>query len=439
MVSLRRHFVPNPVQVNYCNRRLAKRRRPLFIHTRYDADGNMTTVPQPGNETVGLTCTYDAWNRLVEVESGSTVLATYSYDGLNRRITETAGGHTTGYYYDSSDQVLEERVDGATSANVQYVWGLRNVDDLVLRDRNNGSGGSLGKTGSGLGERLYALQDANWNVVALVDPSGAVQERFTYTAYGTATALNPNFSSPYSGTNFHWTTLFAARDVDTATGLYYNNARWYNPGLGEFTTTDPAAADPNTYRYAGNNPVTTTDPTGEQVAQNYVWDPEAGDSRDTFSGMTYTEIQAMEAANLEAQMASPAGIKAAALASWLNDPRNHVDGVPTFWDYYTARLNPFNAPPSHDAGDTACKIGQDTGLVMTAVSATALAGIGAAAAWAGLAGGGATTVAATGTALVGAAETPEGQALITDLEEDIAPLEEGGAQLLSGLYDRIYG
>ena len=112
----------------------------------YDAAGNMTTMPQPGNETVGLTCIYDAWNRLVEVESGSTVLATYSYDGLNRRVTETANGQTTAYYYDSSDQVLEERVSSsplplgegqgeggqstaaifaALPANLQYVWGLR--------------------------------------------------------------------------------------------------------------------------------------------------------------------------------------------------------------------------------------------------------------------------------------------------------------------------
>ena len=52
---------------------------------------------------------------------------------------------------------------------MQYVWGLRNVDDLVLRDSNNGTGGNLGITGSGLGLRLYALQDANWNIVALVD------------------------------------------------------------------------------------------------------------------------------------------------------------------------------------------------------------------------------------------------------------------------------
>ncbi len=251
----------------------------------YDAAGNMTTMPEPGSEDTALNCTYDAWNRLVEVQSGSTVLATYSYDGLNRRITETAGGHTTAFFYDTNDQVLEERVDGATSANVQYVWGLRNVDDLVLRDRNNGAGGNLGKTGSGLGERLYALQDANWNVVALVDTNGAVQDRFTYTAYGTATALNPNFSSPYSGsTNFHWTTLFAARDVDTATGLYYNNARWYNPSLGVFTTTDPVAADANTYRYAGDNPVAAIDPSGLMYRINWTWDSDRKTLVDPSSG-----------------------------------------------------------------------------------------------------------------------------------------------------------
>ena len=78
----------------------------------YNAAGNMTTMPQPGNETAGLTCTYDAWNRLVEVQDASSnVLATYSYDGLNRRITETAGGHITAYYFDTNEQVLEERVD----------------------------------------------------------------------------------------------------------------------------------------------------------------------------------------------------------------------------------------------------------------------------------------------------------------------------------------
>jgi len=163
----------------------------------YDAAGNMTTMPQPGNETAGLTCKYDAWNRLVKVQSGETTLATYSYDGLNRRVTETAGGNTRAHYYSDADQVLEERVSSsplplgegqsegefiaALPADRQYVWGLRYVDDLILRDRDNGTGGNLGKSGFGLGERLYALQDANWNVVAkgrMERRHGVFQDRF---------------------------------------------------------------------------------------------------------------------------------------------------------------------------------------------------------------------------------------------------------------------
>jgi len=37
----RRHFVPNPVQINYCNRCRTKRRRPLFIHTGYDVPDDL--------------------------------------------------------------------------------------------------------------------------------------------------------------------------------------------------------------------------------------------------------------------------------------------------------------------------------------------------------------------------------------------------------------
>ncbi len=56
--------------------------------------------------------------------------------------------------------------------------------------------------------------------------------------------------------------LFAGREMDWATGLYYNRARWYDPATGVFLTPDPAAADVNLYRYCGNNPISRTDPTG---------------------------------------------------------------------------------------------------------------------------------------------------------------------------------
>jgi len=52
----------------------------------HDAHGNMNSVPQPMSMTDSYDCTYDAWNRLVEVKDGETSIAKYEYDGLNRRV-----------------------------------------------------------------------------------------------------------------------------------------------------------------------------------------------------------------------------------------------------------------------------------------------------------------------------------------------------------------
>ena len=386
----------------------------------YDAAGNMTTMPQPGNETTGLTCVYDAWDRLVEVGSGSTVLATYSYDGLNRRITETAGGPTTAYYYDTNDQVLEERVDGSSSADLQYVWGLRNVNDLVLRDSNNGTGGNLGISGSGLGLRLYSLQDSNWNVIALVSSSGAVQERFSYTAFGTATALNPNFST-YSGpTNFHWTTLFAGREVDTATGLYYNNARWYNPSLGVFVTTDPALADPNTYRYAGNNPVTATDPSGKMIFIPWVWDPGLNAFVDPQTGMTMQQTFAIARACAMAQMAAAGNGQ-----SWLQQ--------------YSAWFN--SNVPGGQAWSTSVGLGiyslKQTGMSNTEIaneSDTELATQAVAMSVIAVA-----SVLLGGEALAGGVAAAEGEAAVGETVVELGEVAEGAEGLNPGAVDTLLG
>ncbi|MCZ2341706.1 MAG: hypothetical protein LC104_07905, partial [Bacteroidales bacterium] len=117
----------------------------------YDRNGNMLS------DDTGKVFVYDAWNRLVAVkDSESVILQTYSYDGMNRRITNAIDGIATHLYYSDMWQVLEERVSG--EVKIQHAWGLRYVDDLILRDRATVTPGVLD-------ERLWALQDANWNVV----------------------------------------------------------------------------------------------------------------------------------------------------------------------------------------------------------------------------------------------------------------------------------
>jgi len=136
----------------------------------YDANGNLT------RDEAGRQFVYDAWNRLVEVRDGSgETVKRYAYDGLHRRISETADGVTTAFYYSDQWQVLEERVGGQTT--VQYVWSPVYVDALILRDRDSDGDGTLD-------ERLWVAQDANFNVTAVVDNSGEVVERYIYDPFG---------------------------------------------------------------------------------------------------------------------------------------------------------------------------------------------------------------------------------------------------------------
>jgi len=146
----------------------------------YDADGNTTT------DQHGYTMVYDAWNRLVKVEDTAAndhaLLETYSYDGLGHRVLQTitpagatagaaagAVAGTTAYYYSSQWQVLEERVDGATAANIQNVWSPVYVNALVCQDSLAlGQSGVLGNPGTGQAQRLFIQQDANYNVTAVL-------------------------------------------------------------------------------------------------------------------------------------------------------------------------------------------------------------------------------------------------------------------------------
>ncbi len=206
----------------------------------------MTAIPQPAAPTSAFAATYDAWNRLVALAG----VASYSYDGLNRRATKLVSGVLRDIYYSSQWQILEERVGGGAAADRQFVWGLRYIDDLVLRDRST--------------ERLYALQDANWNVTSVVNNSGAVQERYSYTAYGLPTFLNPDFA-PLTASVYAWETLYCGYRWDSESELYLARNRYLDSLLGVWITRDPIgfeSRDSNLYRYVFNRPKFVTDPDG---------------------------------------------------------------------------------------------------------------------------------------------------------------------------------
>ena len=203
-----------------------------------DRNGNKTKLPKPDNWSAAFTCTYDAWNRLVLVKDGSTTIATYGYNGLNHRVKKIVGSETRLFYFNQEWQCLEERV-GSTVAQT-YTWGSRYIDDLVCRDKSS--------------ERLYSLADPNWNVVALTNASGTVQERMKYDAFGKVTWMNASFTT-LANSAYSWNRTFTGQVFDSETGLMLYRNRFYSTSLGRFVQRDPIgyeAGDVNLHRYVWN-------------------------------------------------------------------------------------------------------------------------------------------------------------------------------------------
>lgn len=231
----------------------------------YDKAGNMTTIPQPNDMTSSYVATYDAWNRLVALADGANTVSEYEYDGAKRRsvVKSYVSGsldETRHYFFTepSKWQVIEEQVDSSSDAERQHVWGLRYIDDLAVRDRDTTGNGTLD-------ERLYAMQDANWNVTALANTSGTVQERFAYLPYGQSLELNADFTT-YSGSDLTWSVRFTGRELDLAIGLQINRTRYLHLQLGIWVnrdTIDVTFGNMSLYEYANSRPNVAVDPSGE--------------------------------------------------------------------------------------------------------------------------------------------------------------------------------
>ncbi len=227
----------------------------------FDAGGNMTRGPIPGDEANEQHYEYDSWHRLTAVYPDDSAspgtpdtanpLASFEYDGRNYRLRKTAGGVIEAYYYNENRQLLETQV--SDNMTEEFVWDLRYIDALILR--HDGT------------DTYYYLNDANMNVTALVDAAtGNVVERYHYDAYGQVTFYDKDWvelgtQATQYGNDF----LYTGRKLDTETGLMYYRARYYDPSLGRFVQRDPigySAGDSNLYRYVGNSPTRFIDPYG---------------------------------------------------------------------------------------------------------------------------------------------------------------------------------
>ena len=197
----------------------------------YDGNGNQTT---DGSTTY----TYNLANQLTAASSGGASTA-YTYDGDGNRLSETTGGSTTRFVWDTNGSIAQlalER-DGSGDPLRTYIQGL---DTLALVE-----GGSL-----------YSYShDRLGSITALTDPAGNTEWTYTYEPFGTPrTTVQVDPNAPVNPLGY------TGQYTDPSTSLLDLRARQYNPALGAFTSTDPTpngTTSPyeSAYTYAGQDPI----------------------------------------------------------------------------------------------------------------------------------------------------------------------------------------
>ena len=238
----------------------------------YDANGNMTSRGNSGttdattgqfdwNPTQGELWLYgyDLKNRLVSVQhglAGSASLqsvAQYTYDIRDLRVETVKPVTTTYTQYDQSGDLLWH--DNGTQTR-KYIEALGQTWAEVRA------------TGT-ISQVYFHSTDHEGSTDVITDSSGNIVWDGEYEAFGSVVRSNGTirFDASYTGKEF---------DVDT--GLYYFNARWYDPALGRFITEDPARSGDNWFAYCNNDPLGLIDPSGLDpiTSNNWKKDPTGG-------------------------------------------------------------------------------------------------------------------------------------------------------------------
>jgi RHS repeat-associated protein len=219
---------------------------------------------------------------LVEAKDGATVIGVYEYDGRHRRVKRhvdtdapvSPDGVDTyvHYFYNQQWQVLETRETATESdqpeslqPQYQYVWSPRYIDAVVLRDENTDADGLCDD------QRLYYLNDANFNVTCLVDTGGDAIERYLYEPYGVLSVMDGSFGSR-SASSYDNPYTFTGRRLDAETGLYYYRHRFLTAELGRFVGRDPIGYVDGGNLYSLNSGRTTVsvDPSGTKTCRKSV-------------------------------------------------------------------------------------------------------------------------------------------------------------------------
>ena len=174
-----------------------------------------------------------------------------------------------------------------------------------------------------LDQVLYACNDANMNVTALVSASGTVEERYVYEVYGKASIYDGDWQPVAWEGSKHNDVLYSGYRWDLETGLYQVRYRYYQPTLGVWASRDQEYFDgPNLYLYGNGNTLVGSDPLGQK------WEVKRDGGE---------QAMVEGCADTVSNLAQKIGLEANEFKSWLTDfdrkglPASENDNIGTKW------------------------------------------------------------------------------------------------------------
>ena len=170
----------------------------------------------------------------------------------------TLQGGTWAYYlYDGPELGLVLQRSG-TTVKIQQRFVSAGVDGALA--------GRFWVTGASA-QSLALLTDHQGTTLAALNPNGTQAAGYLYKPLSAFGASDNPSASP-SGSVAASSTGFTGASTPNATGgMVYLRDRWYDPQTGRFLTQDPLGlgGGANLYAYAGNNPISFSDPFGDSV------------------------------------------------------------------------------------------------------------------------------------------------------------------------------
>ena len=236
----------------------------------YDPAGNRTSTV-----INGVTTAYTA-NAMNEYTSIGTALrqydsdgnllndgtSTYTYNQLDELTGVTNAQGTTHYTYNALGQLVASTVNGQTTQNLIDPAGLGNVvsqydgGGTLLAHFNYGL--ALVSQTTAAGASYFYDFDTMGSTVGLSDATGAYVNSYRYLPFGQSLTSSGAVANPFQ--------YIGALGVQSeASGLLFMRARFYDPSVGSFVSSDPLqllGGDTNFYCYAINRPVQFADPSG---------------------------------------------------------------------------------------------------------------------------------------------------------------------------------